>query len=274
MAWNDNTNRLWLLSMVTMGCAGGGSEPADTDSADTTTATTSSSATGDDATVDPQTSSGTVADDTTTTTTTAGSTTTDAGTTENTSSSSSDTGSETASDESTTSVEPPSPFVEECVAVYSTYFECFGGGYSDEEILALCTTYEGYFEEYSEGCLGSQTDYFACLSDLSCKEFDNVGSGKGPCSKEYAAGNAACPEIFSHCSEGGAGGGPDSCGLVATMCLDGNEYAVDCDVQTCTCSINGVPGETFPSPGVNACSDDGFGDTAETSCGFPAGVFF
>lgn len=273
MAWNDNTNRLWLLSMVTMGCAGGGSEPADTDGAGTTTATTSSDS-GNDATVTPETSSGTTSDDTTTSTTTTGLTTTGGGTTEDASSSSSDTGSETSSDESTTSAGPVSPFVEECIALYSTYFECFGGGYSDEEVLALCTTYEGYFEEYSEGCLGSQTDYFACLSGLSCKEFENVGPGDGPCGEEYAAGNEACPELFSHCSEGGAAGGPDGCGLSATTCLDGNEYAVDCDADTCICSTNGVPGETFPSPGVDACMDDGFGDMAETACGFPDGVFF
>lgn len=281
MAWTDNANRLWLLSMMTMGCVGGGDEPADTQSTDAATGTTSSGP-GDGTTSVPPTSGTTAADDTTTDAATTDLTTTDGETTEGTSGSGSDedsTGSSggssgDSSGESTTGVGPLTPFVEACAAAYSTYFDCYRRIYSEEEVLALCAQYEGYLEDYGEGCLESQIEYYACISDLDCQDLENLGPGSPNCNDEYLAGNAACPDLFSYCSTGGGGGGPDGCGIEATMCLDGNSYAVDCDAMTCTCSINGVPGETFDSPGVESCFDDGFADTAETACGFPGGIFF
>ncbi len=269
MDYTDNKNRLWILSMMTMGCVGGANEPADTESTGMTSGTTTV-ASADDTTGGP--SSGTAADDSTTDAATTDLSTTGEASTEGSSgssdSSSGDSSSE-SSGSSTTGVDV-SPFVEACAASYTSYSDCYRPKYSytEEEVLAQCAAYEDYVAGYGEGCVEARTDYFACLSELDCKELE---SG---CSKALIAGNAACPELFGFCSGSGGGGGPDDCALLASDCLDGSEYRVDCDATTCICSVNDVPGATFPSLGVEACFDEDFGDTAVTECGFPEGIFF
>ncbi len=269
-------DRLWLLSMMTMGCLACGDDVGE---AEETDGTTQAASTGpsDGTTLDPGTSSGTTADDTTTGSGTTAAETTAASVTQGPSTSDTDPGGSSGESSSdTTSVEPPSEYVEACVAAYTLIIDCYGRNYTDAQILALCVASEGYFEMYyGEACLGSQLDYLACLSALTCKELTaKGGAAAGACNDEYVAGNEVCPELFTYCSgDGGAGGGPDGCGIQVSECLDGNDYAVDCDATTCTCLTNDMPGATFDSPGVDACLDDGFSDTAETECGFPSGVF-
>ena len=272
----DNVDRLWLLSMMTLGCVGGDDTTATNDS-DSTTGSTSGGP-GGETTGDQETSADTTAGNDTGTDgeTTAGMETdgtsssggTDSGT-------DSGTSSDGSSEGSSTGVEQVSPLVEACVAAYTNYFDCNGGGYSEEELLQLCTQYEGYLEMYyGDECLGVQTDYLACLSELSCKELADMPPEGEACSEAYAAGHEACPDLFSFCSGGGGGNGPDGCQIDAMGCLDGNDYAVECDATTCTCMVNGVDGATFPSPGPDACLEDGFNDMAEMACGFPDDIFF
>jgi len=278
MAWMDSGERaLLLFSMMTLGCIGGDDVADDDDGADGTTGTTGATTGGPGNTsTDPETSADSTGN---------AESTTDGGTTMGvaTGGTSSGTGdppgtdsSSGSGDESTTSVEPPSPFVEACVAVYTTYQDCFGGKYSEEELLEVCSLYEDYGAMYyGEECVGLQTDYFVCLSELTCQEFDNVAPGGDNCSEIYAEGNAACPELFLFCTGGaGGGGGGDMCLVESFDCLDGNEYGVECNGMTCTCMTNGMTGVVFPSGGPDACNQDGFGAQAEMACGFPAGVFF
>ena len=275
----DTGDRLLLLfSMMTLGCPGDDGDDGADEGSDTTTGSTSSP--GDTTSVDQDTTgdSTAAADSTSDGGTTMGVATggTSNGSTDG-DSGSGDSGSGDSGDESTTSVEPPSPFVEACVAFYGGYLDCIGKpGYTDEQILVICTEYEGYLEMYYGGeCLGPQTEFMSCLSELSCKEIAMDLPPEGElCSKEYIAGNAACPELFSFCDGGAGGGGDGTCTIEAFGCLDGSDYSVQCNATTCTCMIDGMGVGSFDSPGPDACFDDGFGATVETECGFPAGIIF
>ncbi len=304
MVWMDNANRLCLLTMMTLGCPGGDDGSASDDdggttqgttadsdgdtvgnpvtSADTTAATsadtTDAQSTAGDTTAGDTTAGDSTAGDTTAGDTTAGDTTagdTTAGDTTQ-GSSGTDTSSGGGSEESTTSVEPVSPFVQACVASYTNYDDCYGLGYSEEELVQLCTDYEGYFEMYyvDEACLNAQIDVFACISELTCMELMDFTTGEGGCADEMLAGNEVCPELFPFCGFGGVGGGPDGCMVEAGACLDGSDYGVECDAMTCTCTVDGVAGVTFNSTGADVCFEDDFGDTVTMLCGFPEGIFF
>lgn len=278
MARMDTGDRLLLLlSMMTLGCPGDDGDDAADEGSDTTTGSTSSpgmTSVDQDTTGDTTAAADSTSDGGTTMSVATGATSD--GSTDGDSGDSGDSTSGDSGDESTTSVEPPSPFVEACAASYGAYLECVGeNGYTDEQLLALCTQYEGYLEMYYGGeCLGLQTEFLACLSELTCQEFMSIAPEGEACSEEYVTGNATCPELFSFCTGGGGGGGDGSCMIEATGCLDGNEYAVQCNATTCQCLTNGTPSGSFDSPGADSCLDDGFGDMAEMACGFPQGIFF
>lgn len=294
MGLMDSADRLWLLSMMALGGLPGCSDDANgTDDSSTGTGTTGSAnsdtAVDEGMTPDSDSTAGQADDDSTSggsdtglPGTSSGDGLTDSGTTGDSGSTgdSGTTGDSSTGDESssssTTSVEPLSPLVEACVDLYTTYQDCYGGyGYSDEEIVGLCMQTETYTEMYEgENCVTLVTEHMVCLSSLSCRELENNDFFDGPCSKTYANGNAECPEAFAFCEGGGGGGGPDGCELESSGCLDGNTYGVACDAMTCTCLLNGVEGDTFASPGADACFDENFGDGAAAACGFPAGIFF
>lgn len=273
------TDRLWLMSMVTLGCVpntsgDGGTDPGSTgpDMTDTgmTAATTDPKPTADDTTTDASSATSTgIAPEESTGSEGTSTGLDDRGSTDT--GSTSDSGSGSGSSEST-STEPPSAFVEQCIAFYTAYGDCDGYSYRYDQLLQYCNEFEDY---YSPQCSSVTTDLFACLAELECKELAEWDLSVS-CNAKYVAGYEACPEIYSFCSAGG-GGGAGECTLEATGCIDGNTYGATCEDTSCTCQLNGEDGESFDVKSADVCFDKDFGQVLVDNCGFPegvAGVFF
>jgi hypothetical protein len=108
------------------------------------------------------------------------------------------------------------------------------------------------------GCFEADAALTACLATLSCKLLQAEDSERA-CDPELRAMLTAC----SLCNHGGGWVDEGSSCYVDRLCLDAL-LRVDCDADTCTCSVEGVVTETCPSEG---CIPEGFPATDLACCG-------
>jgi hypothetical protein len=116
------------------------------------------------------------------------------------------------------------------------------------------------------GCGQAGIDLLQCLVGMSCKQLQAyVEDDKaGVCAGLADAADAVCGGA-STCSMGG-GEGMGVCS-VSREC-DGSIEELQCDGTTCTCVVDGTPGESCEDTGVCAMAFDGQVAAAEACCGW------
>lgn len=160
------------------------------------------------------------------------------------------------------------PLVEACQALLETYGDCYDYG---PKPPGYCEYVAAGYSEYTEDCQEALADLWVCLSEADCEAFE-TGAVPVACVEVGLQGHDTCPELIPLCSGGSAGGGPDECVAESSGCLDGRAYAVSCDADTCSCTIDGDPAGSFPGD-PSLCLAPGFAEATVESCGFPSGVF-
>lgn len=157
--------------------------------------------------------------------------------------------------------------MEACEALFEAYTDCF-------EYRPLppgyCEQVAEEYASYGEACQGAIADLWACLSEADCEAFE-TDALPPECAEVGLEGHETCPELIPFCGVGGAGGGDDECFAESFGCLDGREYAVSCDTETCSCTIDGDPAGSFPGD-ASSCLAPGFAEDTVEHCGFPEGA--
>lgn len=166
-------------------------------------------------------------------------------------------------------------FTANCEQAFTAYYACDGYNLDSEQQALLeeyCSEYLGYVQEVGDGCVTAYAGYFACISDLDCTELEDSGE---LCTSEIAKSLEECASQCGSQSISYSGG--SGCGLEASECLDGRDYAVQCVPASamgtidCDCTIDGASTQTF-STEAGTCGGD-FGMFADEACGFVPGTF-
>lgn len=160
------------------------------------------------------------------------------------------------------------------------------GGSGSPELMSSCmdacahifecvADLPGTIEDCMGGCLDqwggaacgqAGIDLLECLAGMNCKQVEAyVNEDKaGVCAEAADAADAVCGGT-STCSMGGSAG-MNECS-VSREC-DGVVEELQCDGTTCTCVVDGEPGESCPDEGVCAQELDGQMAAAVECCGF------
>jgi hypothetical protein len=158
---------------------------------------------------------------------------------------------------------PEGPLLAACEALCKNLSMC-GLSPDDRQCVPECL---GEDEPGSE-CAKLATQLWSCASALSCEELQGLldGDDSTACKTEKEAYDATCSDGV--CGVG-VGGGPDACSI--SLACPGLEQEYLCEVDTCTCVENSVPGETCPNPGL--CGEDepdflALEEAAQACCGW------
>jgi hypothetical protein len=105
-----------------------------------------------------------------------------------------------------------------------------------------------------EKCLAQWDAAVECFAAESCAALD---SGESPCWGQYEAAIERCLLGECGCSgyaEVGPDMGPDEC-IFGEECLDSPSRRIECDAQSCACTVDGVPAGTCPPGDVCDAKD-------------------
>ena len=165
---------------------------------------------------------------------------------------------------------PPTPLESACEAFGTAYVECF-----DDEgpaVQSACREVADEIEPHGPACIDAMEEWFACIAELDCPML--VDRLPETCRPTYVAGRETCPELFSFCAAMGSGAGGSGCGTMASECLDGGQYSLQCDLMgdtyQCTCTANGTLTARFGDD--DPCGIERLGELAAMHCGFPEDV--
>jgi hypothetical protein len=117
-------------------------------------------------------------------------------------------------------------------------------------------------------CIGEWSDVVACFEEATCAD---LGSGDGPCWMMYEHAYSKCNYGEDGCDILAVIGGgplppPGACRL-AKECLDIPTEELDCDVDTCTCTIDGAVVGTCPNSGVCQADEPAVYSRFDACCG-------
>ncbi len=150
---------------------------------------------------------------------------------------------------------------ETCAAVCAHWDACSPGVVGPVgECTASCVDDFGELGECATA-IGAQ---WSCVAGLSCEEALKFIEGTPTsCLQEVQATDEAC--MAQGCN-GEVGGGDDSCEF-QQQC-NGNNQAIVCDADVCTCSADGVPGMQCPMDGLCTLEGKGLYEAVNACCGF------
>lgn len=162
----------------------------------------------------------------------------------------------------------PPAVVEACEHFLDRYAQCL----DYEAPPGYCDEFAGYVERYlGPDCTSAAVEHFACLSELPCRALEQ--GDPGPCAGVAANLYTQCPALFPFCSgDGGESPTASTCERTAFSCIDGHEYTVRCEAQTCSCIVDGTVVGTFPGD-PDTCEDDDLDAVAIRHCGFSPYTF-
>jgi hypothetical protein len=143
--------------------------------------------------------------------------------------------SETANDESGTDGE-----ADLCPTFCQVQDECDPDPYyTYADCLDTCAT-EFEVAEGTNECLPALTEFYACVAELSCEQFDVLfDDPAGPCYAAAVAFDESCSEVLS-CELGGGGDEQGSYCTYQFDCYGSGLHRVECFAETgCTCLVDG-----------------------------------
>lgn len=150
-----------------------------------------------------------------------------------------------------------------CVAACETFYECVDQPPfpNKAECVLECMAAAGD----KQSCAEAYTVFNHCLAMLDCAQFEKAYEEYefGPCDDEFVAVLTACPA----CEGYGAMGGPDEC-LIGQQCPNEPAEEYHCFGDTCTCMLDGQPGNTCPADGFCGLDFDAQRQAANACCGF------
>jgi len=130
---------------------------------------------------------------------------------------------------------------DECVTFCQVVDQCDPDPYySHEQCLEDCAD-EFAAADAAEGCPQALSDFYACIGDLTCAQFDVLFDDEnGPCYEHAVVFDELCSEALN-CE---LIGGYDELGSWCTYefdCYGSGKHRVECTAETgCTCSIDEV----------------------------------
>lgn len=144
---------------------------------------------------------------------------------------------------------------------------------------AMCTRMDDCFSEPEQphdvcvsDCLGTfagpecpaaAAAFWQCVAELTCDELLKF-IDEGP-TDQCVAEFGAVEEVCSECITFGSGDGGGNCS-VGRECETTEEFV--CAGDTCTCTVDGVPGKSCPAEGICTFDLDMMAQAAQDCCGW------